>query len=769
VQTSVCSESSRKKQQYSSSANSSDSAISVPSGISENADSSGRNGPTGSCLGGCQTDSASTVGSFHQHVKHYAAISPDKNVSSDTVSFSDSRTSPDPSSSIMDVQEDPTKFPGTTMGTAFENERGTTFSVQSNSPPGDEDLQSKGSDFPALPAPKVRQTSNEPLDVDASFASSSGSLPERRKLSDENERSISPNTTKHVDDFTSNERLNSHSSSTTSESCASTSLSERVSLSLHQSGNVASSQGTRSRSSRSGKSYFSKSSSTNSKSARSSASSFGDDSKSSFSHSRSNTSSNGSRNFERSMGSTSKATTPSDRPQSAGDSCREGSSHAIASLSSRSGVSSSRDTHRSSSNTSSRSGNVSVATCSSRSLRSTSERSTNSTGSRIRSRSKSHRSKSCSLASTNQERSTSRRRDHRNKKEKKDMDTRIALKHLPDALYYGKSVSLLKEIDMGLKTEMRIVHATVNSREFVSLVSLAYQKMCKVRPRLTFLLSGAEWMHVHFLLLYSRLFDCELHFHKIALPREFQIGIPTEIHILEPIAAVLASIGIVEDHHSGVTYVPVAKPYRGDIDYKPHDPEDVTEFLEWTHKDGLGYDWNTSWEQVEVGRQSRKQMALEQGVNIPMAQSKIDPEKEEEKLKDWNLLAVEKWLGWDDDLWSSFKQACHVLSRIADFSPYKRDVKSGTYAWLLPKVEGDTGTTVRLPSPVLTADSWMIALMCNFCALPHHRTSTWYIESKTYADVQHLTNQFLEASLTKKTTNDAMVRTVEVLETVLED
>jgi hypothetical protein len=385
-----------------------------------------------------------------------------------------------------------------------------------------------------------------------------------------------------------------------------------------------------------------------------------------------------------------------------------------------------------------------------------------------RTRSRSHRSTACSLPPTSQERSSSERRDHQSSKVRKNLVSTMAPNHLPDVFFFGSSVSFLKEIDIGLKTEMRIVHATVNSREYTSMVSLAYQKLCKVRPRLKFLLSGAEWMHIHCLLLYARLFDCELHFHKIVLPKEFQIDIPTDIYVFSPIAAVLASIGIVEDQESGVTYVPVAKPYRGDIDYKPHDPEDVTEFLEWTHKDGLGHDWIASWEQVEVGRQSRKQMALEQGVKIPVAQSKRDPEKEEEKLKDWNLLAVEKWLGWDDDLWSSYRQACHVLSRVADFSPYRRDIKTGTYAWLLRREDNDTGATIRLPRTALSPDTWMIALLCNFCALPHERTSTWYIESKEWTNVQDVTGQFLESAIRTKTF-DARLPNGDVLETVVED
>ncbi|KAG7345319.1 hypothetical protein IV203_032850 [Nitzschia inconspicua] len=321
---------------------------------------------------------------------------------------------------------------------------------------------------------------------------------------------------------------------------------------------------------------------------------------------------------------------------------------------------------------------------------------------------------------------------------------------LPDIFFFGKGISLLKEIDVGLKKDLKVVHATVSSLDFQNVVSLAYEKLCQVRPRLSFLLSKAEWLHVHCLLLYARLFDCELYFHKIDLPKEFQIEIPQDIQVLEPIAAALASIGIVEDNQRGVTYVPVPKPYEGETEYAPHDPEDVTEFLEWTQKGRLGYDWNASWEKVEVGRRARKQQALGYGVKLPMLEVKIDTERQDEKLKDWNLLAVEKWLGWDDELWYSYQQACHVLSRIADFSPFSREVCTGSYAWLLPRKQDNTGAIVRVPTAGLTADSWMVAVLFNFCALTQEQTSTWYLETKLISDVKVVTSQFLESGIKMK-------------------
>ena len=312
--------------------------------------------------------------------------------------------------------------------------------------------------------------------------------------------------------------------------------------------------------------------------------------------------------------------------------------------------------------------------------------------------------------------------------------------------FYGKSVSLLKEVDRGLVVKNKEVHATVCCETYKKVVSLAYGKLSTVRPRIQYMMSEAEWIHVHALLLFSRLFECELHYHKITLPEEFQIEIPQDLLVLEPIACVLASLGIVNDDQNGVTYVPVAKPYNGESHYTPHNPEDVTEFLEWTVKGNLGYDWNASWEEVERGRDARKKLALENGIKLPEIDSQRDEELEQ-KLLDWNLLALEKWLGYDDELWFCYHQATHVLARVAEFTPNPRDLKTGSYAWLLPREESDEGEYfVRAPRPSLTADTWMIALIFDLCALPQKRTSTWYVESKVMKNIESVTEAFLEAS-----------------------
>jgi hypothetical protein len=310
----------------------------------------------------------------------------------------------------------------------------------------------------------------------------------------------------------------------------------------------------------------------------------------------------------------------------------------------------------------------------------------------------------------------------------------------PNALNFSKSASsFLMDHDCGLKTKTKRIHATINNEGYKTLVRKAYYKLLELRPRLKYLLSLSEWLHVHMLLLYARIFDCELNFYSIVLPRGFQIAVPNKIMVFEPIAAVISSIGIVEEVDTGVTYIPVARSYRGRDVYKPHDKDDVTEFLEWTQ-----YDWNSSWYQVEKARLERRKMAAEKDMTIPKSETQFD----DAKLEEWQQLAVEKWLGWDEDLWFSYNQACYVLDRTGRFVSSRRDSsKHGSYAWLLPRHTNDTGTFVRVPRPNLSPDSWMIAVMLHMCALEATTTATWYYETNGIDNVQYLIDSFLGAAI----------------------
>lgn len=237
-------------------------------------------------------------------------------------------------------------------------------------------------------------------------------------------------------------------------------------------------------------------------------------------------------------------------------------------------------------------------------------------------------------------------------------------------------------------------------------------------------------------MLYSRVFECEVGAARIRLPSEFRIQVPANLRVLEPIAVALASIGVVDDEALGVKYIPVAKPMKNGV-YRPHDPEDVTEFLEWTQ-----YDWNTSWAQVEQGREARRKMAAEDGIKLP---EKMFPPNHS-KLLEWENLALEKWLGWDEGLWHTYQQMAQMVSRKVSFIDFPKHL-TGNYAWLLPRVENEKGALCKVPKPSVGSDAWMVALLFDFGALPSERTNTWYHETRPVENVSDLLTTYLESAI----------------------
>ena len=147
---------------------------------------------------------------------------------------------------------------------------------------------------------------------------------------------------------------------------------------------------------------------------------------------------------------------------------------------------------------------------------------------------------------------------------------------------------------------------------------------------------------------------------------------------------------------------------------------------------------------VEETRLERRMIAAEKNIKISKPEAQFD----HSKLEEWQQLAVEKWLGWDEDLWFSYKQACYVLGRSGLFVSVPRDrSKHGSYSWLLPRHPSDEGAFVRIPRPNLSHDCWMIAIMLDMCALESMATATWYHETNTVDDVQHLIDCFLGAAM----------------------
>ena len=151
-------------------------------------------------------------------------------------------------------------------------------------------------------------------------------------------------------------------------------------------------------------------------------------------------------------------------------------------------------------------------------------------------------------------------------------------------------------------------------------------------------------------------------------------------------------------------------------------------------------------------------MAAENNIKIPqndgLAQDQCD-DNDVMKLAEWEQLALEKWLGWDDELWFSYKQACYVLCRIANFvtMPIKYSLKSGSYAWPLPRqqVNNSIKTIVRVPKPNINPDSWMIAMMLAMCALEPKTTESWYYETNAINNVPCITDQFIRSAIKSPT------------------
>ena len=298
-----------------------------------------------------------------------------------------------------------------------------------------------------------------------------------------------------------------------------------------------------------------------------------------------------------------------------------------------------------------------------------------------------------------------------------------------------------------LSSDKETIYSSVKCDAYLKAAELAYQKLLDVRPRLSFLFSLAEWRHVHALLLYARVWDCELSAARLRRPTEFRIKVPKTIKVLAPLAAVLRSIGIVEDDGLGAIYIPVARKLKPGYRYRQPDPEDVTEFLEWTQ-----YDWKGSWALVEAERKVRKAAAAEHHINPP---DPLAPSERRGNVADWESQAVELWLRYDDDLWFSYQQASSILARRASFVEFPTSPK-GSYAWLIPRQDDEDGRSskskelgpaCRMPRKTLPKDDWIIAILFDMSALPHERTCTWYHRIQAAKPAAEIMDHFVGSAI----------------------
>ena len=360
----------------------------------------------------------------------------------------------------------------------------------------------------------------------------------------------------------------------------------------------------------------------------------------------------------------------------------------------------------------------------------------------------------------------------------------------------SRPLAVLRDMSVPFRPDLTNLYCSINNEGFLEAVETAYLLLLELRPRLRYLFSLSEWIHVHALMLYCRVFDCELAALGItaAGSPHFRIELPQDLLMLEPLAAVLESIGIVEDVSKGVRYIPVAKPRifgeeqdskqrppghewqrrhgqewpedveigrRDDIAstsnrQKPYlrpDPEDVTEFLEWTQ-----YPWHTSWIKVEQAREARQVMSLADGILLPSKSFPVN----HAKLLEWEELALEKWLGWDESLWFAYGQTVHILRNKMCFVPFPKKSTMGTYSWLLPrrvvqkkiectnsKSSNNLVVVCRLPNPELPPEVWMMALLFNLSGVPpedQHRLE-WYYETVPMKGISNRMLAFLGSAL----------------------
>lgn len=300
----------------------------------------------------------------------------------------------------------------------------------------------------------------------------------------------------------------------------------------------------------------------------------------------------------------------------------------------------------------------------------------------------------------------------------------------------SETTTFLMNSFVGLATEETTRYVNLKHDEYLHAVEEMYLILLEIRPRLRYILSLAEWCHIHMILFYSRVFDCELEATKVS-QQEFKIYIPPETKVIEPLANVLDSIGIVNDSTFGLCYVPVAKPIKN-AEYKVHDPEDVTEFLEWTQ-----YSWGDSWTKVERAREARHAMA--EADRVPYKEQAFPTNTE--KFLDWESLALEKWIGWDQSLWFAYKQAVALLSRRVRFHEISTSPR-GTYSWILPVLKNECDQVVcRVPMPTVNPVDCMMALLFDLSGLAETHFLSWSSETKPLDNRDLLRKQYLRSAL----------------------
>lgn len=399
---------------------------------------------------------------------------------------------------------------------------------------------------------------------------------------------------------------------------------------------------------------------------------------------------------------------------------------------------------------------------------------------------------------------------------------------------------------LGLSISGRIeqIDFSPKTTGYLKLVDTCYAELVSLKPEAATRLSLAEWRHIHALMLYGRIANCEFDATGFKQPAPTRISLPYDLRVFQPIFASLANLGVVEDKDLFVKYIPHCLVPSDDLE----SAEDVEQIL-----DCVQYPWAVSWEECKKARdervpdegfavsysvESRDKVTPEEYADLKalyvqyisdlnllrrhfqlvtkkedkLSESerkqlvdivasldvvKFDPstrtfsydgeeiEMDLDALKDMVFKALTKskelkfkrirpdltemtsgtitWkyedstvsrdpgaygrrLGWDPKLWKDYSDFVDVVKSLALFSLSFPKETTGTYAWLLPRREDQTGFFVNLPKPMPTP-VWAGALLLDASTLSTRRVSTWYGETDRIQHPDSIRVQYVKKAI----------------------
>jgi hypothetical protein len=405
----------------------------------------------------------------------------------------------------------------------------------------------------------------------------------------------------------------------------------------------------------------------------------------------------------------------------------------------------------------------------------------------------------------------------------------------PAATGFALGNKVLEAAGLGISGRIEEVFSVPNSEKFFQFIDQCYDQLCAAKAELKFVLSRAEWRHIHALFFYGRLQNVEFEQTGKKQPAPTRIPLPYDVRVFQPIWAILADVGVVHDPDLHVRYIPVARMPRTE---DQSDAEDISELIEC-----LQYHWVYSWDEAQKDRQIRinaaastghheaewkpppKQYTLTEFKKLKRNAVKVlsdlkiltkhdfsstdapDLEMFEEATtgfsytdsdsKTWAVTSQAeaeqsfkaifeivnrakserldvtypapesdeiqftlnderlpndpgsygKWLGWDPQLWLSYRRFVDISSPVSLWSPsFPREV-TGSYMWLLPVEHDASGIFCRMPKNTIPNPVWLLALILDMSTLHSSRTHTFYVYSDRAMSVWSMTNQYIKAAI----------------------